>query len=431
MDDTERKIFVQLDDDMPAQRANALEMLREHMKKKTPPRFFRDIAQEDETAGATIAALQAQVQQEQQLNAQNQQNFTQQYGKLQADYARLKRLVDPVLWAQKHWRFLAPAAAVPVIAALLWCVYPTETRAHHEAVDDSFNALAAGTPWHAGGDLRPVVRTADGQPYWVTARFDANAAHYNAEGEAVTVQCVHLFADPAVADAGVYLEPHPYSLFGFGWLTWPERGVSCKPRASINNAAQMTPLPPNKPQLNRPAGSLISSAEAATTVLTHASTDKPMPAIFSNSAIAASETKQLREGLDASQAREKELGQKLNEALGSLALAKEAIAAATGRPPCPLLLRSYNDYFGQSVSPDSRNCIAIVRDEPVLSVFSGRGTDVAKGTVVKVLGINKTERWFSCNEVCQSANGYLMDVKMPDGRRGYLDAADLTPYSAL
>jgi hypothetical protein len=72
-----------------------------------------------------------------------------------------------------------------------------------------------------------------------------------------------------------------------------------------------------------------------------------------------------------------------------------------------------------------------VRDEPGLSVFSGHGTDVAKGTVVKVLGINKTERWFSCNEVCQSANGYLMDVKMPDGRRGYLDAADLTPYSAL
>jgi hypothetical protein len=267
MDDTERKIFVQLDDDMPAQRANALEMLREHMKKKTPPRYFRDIAQEDETAAATIAALQAQVQQEQQLNAQNQQNFTQQYGKLQADYVRLKRLVDPVLWAQKHWRFLAPAAAVPVIAALLWCVYPTETRAHHEAVDDSFNALAAGTPWHAGGDLRPVVRTADGQPYWVTARFDANAAHYNAEGEAVTVQCVHLFAAPAVADAGVYLEPHPYSLFGLGWLTWPERGVSCKPRASGNGTAQMMmPLPskPVRPVTNTPASAtLISSAEAA------------------------------------------------------------------------------------------------------------------------------------------------------------------------
>lgn len=263
MDDTERKIFVQMDDDMAAQRVNALEMLREHMKKKTPPRFFRDIAQDDETAGATIAALQAQVLQEQQLNAQNQQNFTQQYGKLQADYVTLKRLVDPVLWGQKHWKKLAAGAAVPLLAATVWLCWPAETAVHREAVDDSFNALAAATPWQVSGELRPVVRIADGQPYWVTARFDANAAHYNADGEAVTVQCVHLYAAPAVRDAGVYLEPHPYSLFGVGWLTWPERGASCKPRASGNNAAlDMPPLPPPKPYAPASVG-LVSSAEAA------------------------------------------------------------------------------------------------------------------------------------------------------------------------
>ena len=49
MDDVDRKMFAQLDDDMPAQRVNALEMLRERMNKATPPRKFRDIAAEWKT----------------------------------------------------------------------------------------------------------------------------------------------------------------------------------------------------------------------------------------------------------------------------------------------------------------------------------------------------------------------------------------------
>jgi hypothetical protein len=75
----------------------------------------------------------------------------------------------------------------------------------------------------------------------VTARYDANATHFNANGEPVTVQCVHLFAMPAVADAGVYMKPNPYSLFGFGWLTWPERGMSCKPASASRVAAAGVP----------------------------------------------------------------------------------------------------------------------------------------------------------------------------------------------
>ena len=54
---------------------------------------------------------------------------------------------------------------------------------HREAVDDGFNRLAAATPWQEVGHYsNPVVRVADGQPYWVTASFDANARHDDAEG---------------------------------------------------------------------------------------------------------------------------------------------------------------------------------------------------------------------------------------------------------
>ena len=74
----------------------------------------------------------------------------------------------------------------------------------------------------------PVVMIAAGQPYWVIARFDANWSHENASGAVVMVKCVHIYASPAVRDAGVFLKAHPYSLFGWGWISWPERGTSCK-----------------------------------------------------------------------------------------------------------------------------------------------------------------------------------------------------------
>src|SRR5271157_4780730 len=119
MDDVERKMFAQLDDDMPGQRTNALELLREHMKKKTPPRFFRDMVREIEDAAAAatkIAALEAQYIQAQQINAQAQAA----YNKLAADYAALRRRVSALLWIKQHWRRLAPAAAVPLLVGAAW-----------------------------------------------------------------------------------------------------------------------------------------------------------------------------------------------------------------------------------------------------------------------------------------------------------------------
>ena len=38
-----KKCCVQLDDPMPRQRVNALEMLREYMEKSTTPEFFRGV----------------------------------------------------------------------------------------------------------------------------------------------------------------------------------------------------------------------------------------------------------------------------------------------------------------------------------------------------------------------------------------------------
>jgi len=51
MDDLERKLFAQLDDDFPGVRSNAFEMLREHLRKEG--RSFRAIVQEVEGAGNT------------------------------------------------------------------------------------------------------------------------------------------------------------------------------------------------------------------------------------------------------------------------------------------------------------------------------------------------------------------------------------------
>jgi hypothetical protein len=230
MDDVERKMFAQLDDDMPAQRANALEMLREHMRKKTPPRLFRDIVRDDEEHAAKVAALEAQYIQAQQINAQGHAANT----KLAAENAVLRRRLSVLLWMKQRWGRLALVTGVAVFAATGWTLIPTETTEHRSVVDHRFNVLADKMSWAVVGSdssppPRPIVRVIDGEPYWVAFRYDANASHLNADGETVVVHCVHLFAAPAVADAGVYLKPRPYSLFGLGWLTWPERGMSCKP----------------------------------------------------------------------------------------------------------------------------------------------------------------------------------------------------------
>lgn len=233
MDDTERKMFAQFDDDMPAQRVNALELLREHLQKKTPRQFFRDFIAEIEAAEKTAARgveLEKEVAVLKQASAADHQNFNQRYNKLAADYASLQRRINLLLPVKRHWKRLAAGLAAPVIAAGLWCFYPTETAAHRAAVDAEFKELAATLKWAPGGEYSdPVVILAAKQPYWVIARFDANSAHENAGGAVVTVQCVHLYAAPAEPDAGVFLKPHPYSLFGFGWLRWPERGTDCKP----------------------------------------------------------------------------------------------------------------------------------------------------------------------------------------------------------
>jgi len=119
---------------------------------------------------------------------------------------------------------------VPVIAAGVWCWYPDGTPAHRAAVAAYFKTMAAETRWDTTpGDSPPAVRLADGESYWVIRRDDVNDAHNDAAGNPVPVHCVHLFAAPAVADARVFLKPRPYSLFGFGWLSWPERGTDCKP----------------------------------------------------------------------------------------------------------------------------------------------------------------------------------------------------------
>jgi hypothetical protein len=232
MEEIERKIFAQLDDQERGLRTSAFEKLYAHFAMQTPPRFFRDILQElekGEEAAKKCTALENNVTVLKQASVADHQNFNQRYGKLAGDYAKLQRRLSVLQWIRKYGRGLAIAACLPVLAGAAWHYYPVESSTQRAAVDAHFAALAWDIKWVAATEASdPVVMIAAGQPYWVIARFDANWSHENASGAVVMVKCVHIYASPAVRDAGVFLKAHPYSLFGWGWISWPERGTSCK-----------------------------------------------------------------------------------------------------------------------------------------------------------------------------------------------------------
>src|ERR1700730_13488657 len=135
MDDLEKKIFLQFDDDMPAQRANALEMLREHMKKKTPARFFRDMMAEFENAIAPekLAAVEKELADYKTWNAQGKQandQLTQEAARLRREVASWKAIAA----LRVNWKKLAASvAAVALLGGAYYWWGPAAVAAEERA----------------------------------------------------------------------------------------------------------------------------------------------------------------------------------------------------------------------------------------------------------------------------------------------------------
>lgn len=222
MDDLEKKLFAQLDDPMPGQRTNALELLRDHLTKNG--RTFRDIVQDIENA---IPLHQYQdLENRCAAFAQANAGLAQQNTALSRSLAAYKAALGIKLL---HWKRALSIAVLPVIAWVAYDHFTGEAQAQRAAAVPGFESMAGATAWvNSAADTAPVVRQVAGNPYWVTVRYRQDQTHRDAAGRPVTVQCVRLYATPAEPDAGAYLKPRPYSLYGWGWLTWPERAADCR-----------------------------------------------------------------------------------------------------------------------------------------------------------------------------------------------------------
>lgn len=237
LDAATAKLFVRLDSDFPAERVNALELLVDRFKKQRPPVTFRELAAEmgravsaqdyavlENRCRAAEAALQPHVQANQQAQAA--------YAKLQNENARLKAalaqsgrsviyqffVIRPLLFATVVVLMIAGVATVGGQRLLQPAPEPELT---FDAADQLV-ALVKSWRWYPG-QVGPVVRKLDGQPWWVMATGDEDKSSFvNDAGVGVILQCFHYFARPATAVFGSYLKPPPVN-------KWQERGRDCRP----------------------------------------------------------------------------------------------------------------------------------------------------------------------------------------------------------
>jgi hypothetical protein len=232
VDDRALKIFAKLDADFPAERVQALEMLRAHNQKVG--QSFRGIASEFGNAAEAV-----------QKNADLQKRYDdaiQKYGELEQLYR--KAAADNAQWAQQHqivtrpvsayhntakmrhpWRAIGLLGLVLLVGAgaYFWHSDPSPFPPRAEG---DLRAIARQWGWRAGDSDTVMVRLG-GEPYWLIARGDLDAS---ARSDSRPPRCLHFYVVPAEVEDGDFAPPHPYSLFGFGWIDWPERFVRCERR---------------------------------------------------------------------------------------------------------------------------------------------------------------------------------------------------------
>jgi hypothetical protein len=411
MDYREKKMFLQFDDDMPAQRANALEMLREEMKKKTPPRFFRDMVAEFENAvpPAKLAAVEKELADFKAANAtakQTNDQLTQRNTELTREVARWKATAQAAVAIRVNWKKLAAGVAVVALlgGAYYWWGPGAAAAEERERVNAFYRASLEKTAWQEG-ERGPLVGMIAGKPYWMMIRGETEETHVDNQGRPVVLQCSHVFAVPAVADwSGAYQPPKLSNLFG--WFHWPERAKACKVAAAKQ---QLSDAAPNRP----PSCFQLLSAEDE--IPDPATPDDP-PAELLHRAQEAQRA--MRELSSPSPAYGTGDGRDMDR------LIKDAVAE---RPlaPCPVdwQLNWHDRSHPMIIAENSRNCIASVNGgldggatplTPHNRESNGHPLQVPKGAAVIV-----TERWRNDLD--------LYTVKLPDGTVGTIYRLSLKP----
>jgi hypothetical protein len=232
MDDHAKKLFVQLDDDFPGVRVQALDALRDYLKKAG--QSLRDVLHDIENA----------------IPAQRYSDLETKYNGVVDDYN--KAVQQNAQWAlsdqKKEQAIAALRREVMVYKGLVW-LRLNRTRialgavglaallaaALHDynppppAAEAGLRAVANAAVWDQGFNT-PFVTQIGGDPYWIMLRGDTDTdAFSDRQGRTISMRCLHVFAAPAQADFGQFRKPQPYALFGFGWLRWPERVKQCRP----------------------------------------------------------------------------------------------------------------------------------------------------------------------------------------------------------
>ena len=257
MNDVQKKLFAQLDDDAPGQRSAAVDALRKRGVK------FRALVQQIEQGEkyAVVEQEAARLRQDnaqltrdlatyQAANAKAAAQYTADQATISQLRAALQRSGQPLLsrvWLtlRMHPRISGGAALALVVALFVFVILRPVPPVPEPAMSDAAATQLASDvgEWHWSPDkVGPFVIQIAGAPWWVVTVGDQDASSFlDAYGQPVMLRCLRYFARPAVATFGEYVKPPPVE-------QWAERGRECKAAWGVP-ARQTTVGAPSIPAL--------------------------------------------------------------------------------------------------------------------------------------------------------------------------------------
>jgi hypothetical protein len=227
MDDTEKKLLCMLNAPYPGERANAAEALNAHQQQIG--HLCRDIVYEFENS-VPLQQYTDEVNEHYKTKVSLQQYMTAN-AKWAQQYARYNTTVYFMEKIFPH--IVAVGIVLAPICLALWMVFnflswiTGESKAVRLAADQGFMSMLEGSRF-AVGESGPEEFDVAGKPYWVIVRGSlVSDTNTDRKGRGLILQCLHLYATPAVVKWQSLEKPDPYSWLGS--LRWPERATYCKP----------------------------------------------------------------------------------------------------------------------------------------------------------------------------------------------------------
>jgi hypothetical protein len=218
LDDRAKKLFCQCDDEMPGVRGNALEALREHLKELG--RTFRDLVADLENAvsPARLEELETKLADYIKANAEAKKRDAAQGREIAA--------LKAALWVKVNWKISsAVAAGLLLVGVGCWAYERYWSRS--DAVNAGLRSAVVAATWGEGWG-EPFAAKISGEPWWLMFRGDIDASSYSdGHGNTLEMRCLHLYASPAQPYSGQFFKPSPRNFFG--WVSWPELAMQCKP----------------------------------------------------------------------------------------------------------------------------------------------------------------------------------------------------------